>query len=301
VAEPPKAQPGIHWSEAQLQKVAGTARVGKRLLPKRWPGGARMAVCLSFDVDNEAPVLARGETSPNVLSNTEYGAEAGLPRILALLDRHQVPATFFIPAVSALLHPTMIPEIVKRGRHEIGVHGYIHESLPDLPPGEEARLLRQAIESLTQAMGKRPVGYRAPSGSFSGQTIELLRQHHFLYDSSLMALDDPYELFSNGATTGLVELPIEWTLVDSQFIGRLGGMPSPSLVFQVFQEEFDAAYELRGLFLLLLHPQLSGHRAPLAQLERLVAHMKSRPGVWFATGEQIARFVSGTDAEKAGP
>src|SRR6185295_3439017 len=141
----------------------------------------------------------------------------GLSRILAVFDRQAVPATFFVPAVTAPLYPATLPEILKRGRHEIGVHGYIHESLPDLGPGEEERLLERALAELTRAVGKRPVGYRAPFGTFSAGTIALLVKHGFFYDSSLMAHDDPYELVSAGAPTGLVELPLSWSLVDSQF------------------------------------------------------------------------------------
>src|SRR5206468_12957822 len=139
--------PGTHWSEDQLRQAVAPARAGRKLTPRSWPNNARVAVCLSFDVDNESFLLARGETSPTTLSAADFGAESGLPRILALLDRYQLPASFFIPAVSALLHPEMIPAIVKSGRHEIGVHGWIHEFLPRVADAaEEERLLDKAID-----------------------------------------------------------------------------------------------------------------------------------------------------------
>src|SRR5260370_28319141 len=103
-AQPP-AQPGTRWTEEQLRRAVAPARVGKKLTPKSWPGNARVAVCLSFDVDNESYLLARGETSPTTLSAADFGAETGLPRILQLLDRHQVPPSFFIPTISAIIHP----------------------------------------------------------------------------------------------------------------------------------------------------------------------------------------------------
>ena len=102
----------------------GTARVGWKLTPKAWPNDARVAVCLSFDVDNE--LLQRANPLPVPLSVGEYGATTALPRILDLLDRHQLPATFFIPAMSMLLHPEIVPAILKSRRHEIGVHGWVH-------------------------------------------------------------------------------------------------------------------------------------------------------------------------------
>jgi peptidoglycan/xylan/chitin deacetylase (PgdA/CDA1 family) len=286
------AQPGTRWTDEQLRAAVAPARVGQKLTPKSWPGDARVAVCLSFDVDNESYLLARGETSPTTLSAADFGAEAGLPRILGLLDHYQIPATFFIPAVSALLHPEMIPAILKSGRHEIGVHGWIHESLVALNSElEEERLLNRAINYLTEATGKRPVGYRAPAWAFSRHTVGLLQRSGFLYDSSLQAMDEPYELVSNGEPTGIVELAIDWTLTETPYLGRGGTMPSPELLYQLYKEEFDGAYEQRTMFVLTLHPHVSGHRAPLHHLDQLIAYMKSKPGVWFATGEQIARYV----------
>jgi peptidoglycan/xylan/chitin deacetylase (PgdA/CDA1 family) len=293
------SQPGTKWSEQELQQAVAPARVGKKLTPHAWPNNARVAVCLSFDVDNESYLLAAGETSPNTLSTGDFGAQSGLPRVLKLLDRYQVPASFFIPAVSALLHPEMVPAILKNGKNEIGVHGWIHEYLPDLPSAaEEERLLDQAIEYLTKAAGKRPVGYRAPAWAFSQHTIGLLRKKGFLYDSSLMAMDEPYELVSNGESTGMVELAIDWTLTETPYLGRGGAMPLPEHLFQLYKEEFDGAYQEGTLFVLTLHPQVIGHRSPMHHLDQLVAYMKSKPGVWFATAEQIARYLKSAEQGK---
>ena len=288
----PSSQPGARWTDDQLRQAVAPARVGQKLTPKSWPGNARVAVCLSFDVDNESYLLARGETSPTTLSAADFGAETGLPRILQLLDRYQIPASFFIPAVSALLQPEMIPAILKSGRHEIGVHGWIHESLTALDSeAEEERLMNRAINYLTEATGKRPVGYRAPAWAFSRYTVGLLRKSGFLYDSSLQAMDEPYELVSHDEPTGIVELAIDWTLTETPYLGRGGTMPSPELLYQLYKEEFDGAYEQRTMFVLTLHPHVTGHRAPLHHLDQFIAYMKSKPGVWFATGEQIARYV----------
>lgn len=285
-------QPGAKWTEDQLLQAVAPSRAGKKLTPKTWPNGARVAVCLSFDVDNESYLLAAGQTSPTTLSAADFGAESGLPRILQLLDKHQVPASFFIPAVSALIHPEMIPAIMKPGRHEIGVHGWIHESPPSINnAAEEERLLTQAIDYLTKATGKRPVGYRAPGWAFSQYTLGLIRKAGFLYDSSLQAMDEPYEIVSNGEPTGMVELAIDWTLTETPYLGRGGTMPSPELLYQLYKEEFDGAYQDRTMFVLTLHPHVTGHRAPIQHLDKLIAYMKSKPGVWFATCEQVARYV----------
>jgi peptidoglycan-N-acetylglucosamine deacetylase len=289
-------QPGTKWTEEQLRQSVELARVGRKLTPKQWPGGARVAVSLSFDTDSEAPLLRDGTTSPTTLSASDFGAQSGTPRILRMLDRYQIPATFFMTAVDAMLHPDMLEAILKSGRHEVGVHGWIHEFTPRLAEGEEERLLDQAIEYLTKATGKRPVGYRAPSWAFSASTLDLLQKKGFLYDSSLQALDEPYEIVSRGKNTGIVELAIDWTLTETPFLGQNGRMPSPELLYQLYKDEFDGAYEEGTLFVLTLHPYLSGHRAPMRHLDRFVAYMQSKPGVWFATGAQIAAYLK--DATK---
>ena len=292
----PNPLPGTRLSLDELRKQMFHVSAGRRLKPTSWPNGARVAVGLSFDVDNATATLSQGVLDYEVLSRGEYGAVDGLPRILRLLDKYQVPASFFIPAVSAALHPDMIKQIQASGRHEIGVHGWIHERLPLLnDEREEQRLLTQSIELLTKMTGKRPTGYRAPSWQFSFWTMQQIKDAGFLYDSSLMASDDAYELLLDGKPTGVIELPIERILDDAPYFGggANGSNPSIDAVYEVFESEFNVAYEERGLFLLTMHPHIMGHRSRVALLEELIDHMKSEDRVWFATHEQIANHVRG--------
>jgi peptidoglycan/xylan/chitin deacetylase (PgdA/CDA1 family) len=295
---PPVPQPGTTLSLEQLRAQMFHVSAGRRLKPKAWPNNARVAVALSFDVDNASAALARGNMNYEVISRGEYGAVDGLPRILRLLEQHKIPSSFFIPAVSAALHPQMIKDILASPlKHEIGVHGWIHELLPALNnEAEEQRLLNQAIEHLTKATGKRPVGYRAPSWQFSQWTPGQIKAAGFLYDSSLMASDDAYEIVIDGEPSGVVELPIERILDDFPYFGGNadGSNPAPGAVLEVFQMEFDVAYNEGGLYILTMHPHIMGHRSRVAILDRLIQHMKSKPGVWFATHEQVARHVKGT-------
>ena len=294
-APPAAPQPSpiaIDATEDQIRQSVSAIRAGRKLTPQAWPNGARVAVALTFDIDNE--LLSRNAPLPVPLSQGEYGALEGLPRVLAMLDRQQVPASFYIPAGSAILHPDMIPAIKKANRHEIGVHGWMHENLPSIgDAAREERLLMQSIEYLTKAVGKRPVGYRAPSWAFSPNTLGQILKAGFLYDSSMMAMDQPYELVANGKPTGLIELPIEWILDDFPYYSgnASGSLPAPESVNQIYKDEFDGAYEERTMMVLTTHPHVSGHRSRVAQLEKLIVYMKSKPGVWFATLEQIARFV----------
>ena len=189
----------------------------------------------------------------------------------------------------------MITDIQKRRRqHEIGVHGWIHERLPLLNnEKEEQRLLDQSIETLTKMTGKRPIGYRAPSWKFSSWTMGQVKAAGFLYDSSLMASDDAYEMLLDGKPTGVVELPIERILDDSPYFGGNadGSNPSSATCIEVFQSEFDVAYEEGGLYLLTMHPHMIGTSIARAHARAVDQYMKTKPGVWFATHEQIARHV----------
>jgi peptidoglycan/xylan/chitin deacetylase (PgdA/CDA1 family) len=292
---PPAEVPSWKWPESQWRSAVERVRAGRSLRPRSWPGGARVAVALSFDFDNETPSLRDDRTSPSLLSQGEYGARAALPRVLALLQRNQVPATFFIPAVSARLHAESVKRIVAAG-HEIGLHGWIHERNSLLEEKDERELMQRALDTLAGMAGRRPVGLRTPSWDYSPNTLKLVRELGLLYDSSLMADDDPYEVLAEGQPTGVIELPVEWILDDYPYFGMdrfstIRPHTPPSAVQEIWQAEFDGAWEEGGLFVLTMHPHVIGHRSRMAMLERLVRYMRSRPGVWFATHEQVARHV----------
>lgn len=213
------------WPEARWRPIVEKVRAGRSLKPAAWPDGARCAVALSFDSDHETLTLRAGEASPGRLSQGEYGARAGVPRILRLLDRHAVPATFFVPAVTAMLYPDEQRAVVGGG-HEIGIHSWIHERNAELPPKDERDLQMRAADKLEEIVGSRPVGIRTPSWDFSAHTLAITREMGLSYDSSLMADDDPYELLEDGEPTGVVELPVEWIRDDYPYwaMDRFGGL-----------------------------------------------------------------------------
>jgi peptidoglycan/xylan/chitin deacetylase (PgdA/CDA1 family) len=283
------------WPEERWRKIVAKVRAGRPLRPATWPNGAQVAVALSFDVDNETTTLRDGKTSPALLAQGEYGSRAGIPRILNFLERHAIPASFYVPGVSALLHPDDVRRIAADG-HEVGLHGWIHERNSNLEEADERDLTLKSADVLTKMAGTPPVGLRTPSWDFSAATLKIIREIGLLYDSSLMGDDDPYELLEDDDPTGIVELPVEWIKDDYPYLGmdRLSPIrphTAPSLVGEVWRREFDGAYVEGGLFLLTMHPHIIGHRSRMSILEELVQHMRSRPGVWFATHEQIAHYV----------
>ena len=283
------------WDEATWRGKVDKVRAGRSLKPKTWKNGARCAVALSFDSDHETNELRDGGESIGRLSWGQYGNRRGVPRILETLKAADVPATFFVPAVAALLHPDEQKRVIAEG-HEIGLHGWIHEVNTKVPPEKERELHLRAADTLEKITGVRAVGMRTPSWDFSDVTLEIERELGLIYDSSLMADDDPYELVENGEPTGMVELPVEWIRDDAvyfnmnRFTAHRPYTPPPA-VLDIFKREFDLAYQEGGLFLLTMHPHVSGYRSRIFILEELIRHIKQHDDVWFGTHADIARFA----------
>ncbi|PWC26484.1 polysaccharide deacetylase family protein [Teichococcus aestuarii] len=282
------------WPEHVWRGVVERARAGRNLRPRAWPNGARCAVALSFDADHETIPLRDADESPMRISQGQYGARAAMPRIRSLLARENVKATFFYPAVSAMLHPEEARGVAGDG-HEIGIHSWIHERNTALPYEVERDLAFRAADALERVTGQRPVGMRTASWDFSLRTLDIIREMGLLYDSSLMADDDPYELTANGEPTGIVELPPEWIRDDAVYfnMNRFGGLrpyTPPSAVAEVFLAELEGAYAEGGLYLLTMHPHHIGHRSRMPVLEKVIAAAKAKGDCWFATHAEVAAW-----------
>ena len=280
------------WDEPVWRGHVERVRAGRTLTPEQWPGGARVAVAMSFDADHETISLRNNDTSPGQLAQGEYGSRAGVPRILRLLDEFGVPATFFVPAVSALLHPADIEAFVAGG-HEVAVHGWIHERNTTLGKAAELDLTGRACDTLERLAGTRPTGIRTPSWDFSDSTLDVIRELGLRYDSSLMADDEPYELLADGEPTGIVELPVEWIRDDVPYFMLGRNFLPPRTVLDIWRDEFDAAYAEGGFFQLTMHPHVIGHRSRLVVLRELLTHIAGHDDVWFGTHAAVAEAVSG--------
>ena len=292
-----EAEPRWRKSPAELTESIARIRAGEDLTPESWPNGAKVAVALSFDVDTELVWLAdEGEESPSTMSRGEYGARVGLPRVLALLRKHDIPASFFIPAMSMELHPEIVPAIQKEPRHEIAFHSYAHENPLALSAVDERAAYEKGLAIFQEHVGRKPVGFRSAAWDLTPATIGIVESLGFTFDSSLMADDRPYRLVENGKPSRLVELPVEWILDDWPYFqldwadGPIA-LRSAGDVLSIWRSEFDGAYEEGTLFLLTMHPQVIGHRYRMRMLDELVTYIKSKPGVWFATHAEIAAYV----------
>lgn len=282
------------WPERRWRGLVDRVRAGRRLAPARWPDDKPFAVAISFDSDHETNDLRDGGESISRQSWGQFGSRRGVSRILDILHRHQVPASFFVPAVSALLHPDEQVQVVAEG-HEIGLHGWIHELNSKLGYEDERDLMLRASDTLTQITGVRPRGLRTPSWDFSPHTLRIACEMGLAYDSSLMADDECYELMMDGKPTGVVELPVEWIRDDAVYFGmnRFSGLrpyTPPSGVLEIFLRELRAAAAEGSVFQLTMHPHIIGARSRIWILEEVIREARSLGG-WFATHAQVVDHV----------
>jgi peptidoglycan/xylan/chitin deacetylase (PgdA/CDA1 family) len=262
-----------------------------------WPGGARAAAAFTFDVDAESAVLWGSPGTADrmsVISHQAYGPLVGVPRLLDLLERHGIRSTFFVPGYTAHRYPDVVRRFVDAG-HEIAHHGYLHEQPTALTVAEEIDAIDRGLAALQEVAGVRPMGYRAPMWDLSWRTPALLAERGFLYDSSLMDADTPYELAVGG--TSLVEIPIQWALDDWEqycFLPDITGsglIETPAKAVELWRTEFRAMREAGGCWVLTNHPFLSGRPSRAAALSELMAEVVACGDVWVAPLGDIAAHV----------
>ena len=283
------------WPEARWRSLVNHVRAGRTLRPKAWKDGARCALALSFDSDHETNELREGGKSYGRMSWGQFGNRQGVPRILEILKRQSVHATFYVPAVAALLHPDEQRRVVAEG-HEIGIHSWIHELNSVLSYEAERDIMLRSAEALEKITAVRPVGARTASWDFSPHTLRITKEMGLLYDSSLMADVDCYELLLDGEPTGVIELPVEWVRDDAVYfmMHRFQGLrphTPPQAVLDIFLREFEAAYAESGLCQLTFHPHIIGHRSRVWIIEEVIRHAKARGGVWFATHRDVVEYA----------
>jgi peptidoglycan-N-acetylglucosamine deacetylase len=273
-------------------------------------------VCLTFDLDNTSGMIARGLTTPTMISRGDFGMVA-TERLLALLRTLDIPATWFIPGHSIETYPSSCAAVAAAG-HEIGHHGWTHRVPATLSREEEERELIRGNEAIRKLTGRNARGYRSPAWDLSPYSIDLLLQHGFLYDSSLMGHDYlPYQARQNdtaaleapivyGADTKLIEMPISWSLDDFPVFEymRYQNLIQPGLMNAglVLENWFGDFVYMRdrydwGVLTYTFHPHVIGRGHRLIMLESLIRRLHEN-GARFVTLEQAAaeyrtRFPAG--------
>jgi peptidoglycan/xylan/chitin deacetylase (PgdA/CDA1 family) len=257
-------------------------------------------VVLSFDVDAESGHVFRAPeeaaTRLDTMEERRFGVRTGLPRILRLLAKYDLPATFFVPGYT-IEHHTEVIRTIQAAGYEMGCHGNVHETLHELDEAAERRVLREQLEIYEHHLGIRPQGYRSPSWSLNVRSPAMLKEFGFFYDSSLMGDDIPY--FIDTPRGRLAEVPVQWQLDDAPFYRHVYGAPNqmanPMQVVDQWLQEFHGMYRENAAFVLTMHPYISGRASRIDALEWLIRAIRQEPGVWWATCMQIAEWAVETN------
>ncbi|MEM9059062.1 MAG: polysaccharide deacetylase family protein [Pseudomonadota bacterium] len=265
------------------------------LNPIPWPNGAKCAVAITFDMDADSLIqIARPKDGFDRLypiSMGRYGPTVAIPRILDTYRRFGLTQSFFVPGWCLETYPEAV-EAILHGGHEIGHHGWIHEDPIVTKGAPQIEAFEKALDAHQRIVGAYPQGYRAPVYNVTQQVIDLLVQHGFRYDSSLMADDIPYRMTTPGGD--LWEMPVHWGTDDwppfahYDEIGYMMPVRAPSEGLKGFWEEFEAQYEAGGFFMLIVHPFLTGRLARWREVEQWIERTLETRDVWFTTLGGIA-------------
>ena len=265
--------------------------------PVKWPNNARCACAITFDMDADSLIhIARpkdGHERLYPISMGRYGPTVAIPRILETYRKFELKQSFFIPGWCIENYPEAVEMILKDG-HEIGHHGWIHED-PIETAGNHREWVEKALDVYKKQIGGKPRGYRAPVYNITQEVVDLLIEHDFKYDSSLMADDIPYVMQTSAGE--LYEMPVHWGTDDwppfahYDEIGYMMPVRGPSAGLQAFWEEFDAQYEAGGFFMLIVHPFLTGRLARWRLVEQWLEKTLNTHDVWFAPLEEIQAHI----------
>ncbi|MCW5603888.1 MAG: polysaccharide deacetylase [Burkholderiales bacterium] len=269
-------------------------------------------VCLTFDFDAVSGWIARGMVSPTPISRGEFGPHIGLPRILALLDQYGVPSSWYVPGHTLETYPDQC-RLVHEAGHEIGHHGWTHRPPASLTREQEEAELVRANERIEALTGRRARGYRSPSWDLSPHTAELLLEHGFRYDSSMMGDDyTPYRVRRGdvielekpavfGPATGLIEMPVSWTLDDYpqfEFIRTptwiLQGLANANNVIANWIDDFLYLRDNLewGVITYTFHPFVIGRGHRMMALEKLIRTLRDGGAVFMKLEDAAAEYDS---------
>jgi peptidoglycan-N-acetylglucosamine deacetylase len=270
----------------------------------------RSTVCLSFDFDALSVWLAYERSTPAMLNRGEYGARVGVPRILAFLAEHGLAATFFVPGHTVESFPRETEAVLEAG-HEVAHHSYAHLDPSTQTADEERADMERAWRAL-EGMGVEPLGFRSPSADLSPATLELVEEHGFLYDSSLMTDDyrpfrprigdrvSSQEPLERGREARFWELPLcfeldDWPHFQFNFDPyRKGGAP-PGAVLEIWRGEFDwmDGHVDGGVLTVCMHPQVIGRGHRMAMLDEFVRHCLAAGARFERMGDVARRLPVG--------
>jgi allantoinase len=270
--------------------------------PFAWPNGARIAVHLVINVEYFEPGVPATSANPKFAgikpdvynhSWRDYGPRIGIWRMMRVLDKHGIKATVALNALVCEHYPRIVEEVVKRGWDFMG-HGLTNsQMLTDLPVEQEREVIKRTLDIIDQAAGIRPRGWLGPALGESWQTTTLLEEAGVTYVCDWLNDDEPYRMATPQGK--LLSVPYSCDLNDLHCFLR-AGYDAPKYL-QLIKDQFDVLYEEsleRGTMMTIpMHPFVMGQPFRSKYLDLALQYMAEKPGVWFATGAEIANAYLG--------
>lgn len=263
-----------------------------------WPDGVQAAAIVTVNFNGESVEQRAFPGQPLWGRNSygRYGAQTGVDRLLAAFERHDMRATFFIPAWDVERYPDVMERIVAAG-HEVAGHGYAYEDFSDLSLDEQTAILDRSEEIFRRALGTAPAGWRAPDGLMTSGTRGLLISRGYTYDSSFCDDDLPY-LARNDDGQQLVEIPVFSGAGDRMYYTA---RRPPHAVARAWHEELAASFAAGALFNLNIHPRGdygSGRAVRVRAVDSILQEMRELPRLWMTTCGEMAEYVLSRAGQK---
>lgn len=269
-----------------------------------WPEHARLAMSFVVNVEEGSEMsIARGDRGPEPVdelgvslrkairnygneSNYAYGIKAGAPRVMALLERYGITATFTAAAMSLESAPALAARI-GAGGHEVCSHGWrwVHQFAMD--EAAEREFIARAVASFEQTMGRRPVGWLSRY-LLTDNTRRLLSEAGFRYHMDDYSDDQPF--WDTTLAEPMLVLPYALDTNDMKMWSDPAYCPRAWLDYAVdtFDCLYDEGAEAPRMMSLGLHLRIIGRPGRIGYLERFIQHVRSHRDVWVTTRESIA-------------
>lgn len=266
-----------------------------------WPNGARLAVSFSLMFEGGGqPISGAGGVIPDPIEKGvpdlptnaffAYGHYEGIPRVLDLMDKHGIKLSSFMIGKAVETSPDLAQEIVRRG-HEAAAHGRVWDNSYQLPREEEKRFIADSAETIQKITGQKPVGWNAYWMRNSIYILETLQDLGFLYHIDEPSRDEPFIIPVRGRD--FVTVPYTFHMNDIVSFPFVGW--NPAAYEQALRDEFDQLYDegaqRRRMMNVSLHDRISGHAGRVRVLDRFLTYARSKPDVWFARKDEIARWA----------
>lgn len=280
-----------------------------------WQGGAKVAVQVVInyeegsektyamgdgenDILYELPFAVEGQRDLAVESMYEYGARAGIWRLMRVFDHAGVPITWFAAAVALQRNPAIAEKLVARG-DDVAGHGYRWSNHFEMTRDEEREAIKRAIDSITQSTGSRPLGWYCREMSVNTREL-LVEEGGFVYDSDYYGDDLPYWT----RVLGKPHLVVPYGLVvnDARYVTGTG-FGSPEHFFEMAKANLDRLRndgdDVSRMMSVGLHPRISGNPGRADGLARFIEYAQSLGDVWIARRIDIAQtFIRQQPADK---